>query len=128
MKKTFLSTLLLCASMAMFAQADQVLMTINDKPIMASEFLYIYEKNNQESSLEKKTMDEYLDLFINFKLKVAEAIAQGVDTTDAFKKELAGYRAQATPKYLQDNEAIDSLVELSYNRMAKLRSSSSSSH
>ena len=124
MKKTFLSTLLLCASMAMFAQADQVLMTINDKPIMASEFLYIYEKNNQESSLEKKTMDEYLDLFINFKLKVAEAIAQGVDTTDAFKKELAGYRAQATPKYLQDNEAIDSLVELSYNRMAKLRRAS----
>ena len=124
MKKTFLSTLLLCASMALFAQADQVLMTINDKPIMASEFLYIYEKNNQESSLEKKTMDEYLDLFINFKLKVAEAIAQGVDTTDAFKKELAGYRAQATPKYLQDNEAIDSLVELSYNRMAKLRRAS----
>ena len=124
MKKTFLSTLLLCASMAMFAQADQVLMTINDKPIMASEFLYIYEKNNQESSLEKKTMDEYLDLFINFKLKVAEAIAQGVDTTDAFKKELAGYRAQAIPKYLQDNEAIDSLVELSYNRMAKLRRAS----
>jgi peptidyl-prolyl cis-trans isomerase SurA len=124
MKKTFLSTLLLCASMAMFAQADQVLMTINDKPIMASEFLYIYEKNNQESSLEKKTMNEYLDLFINFKLKVAEAIAQGVDTTDAFKKELAGYRAQATPKYLQDNEAIDSLVELSYNRMAKLRRAS----
>ncbi len=124
MKKTFLSILLLGASMFMFGQADQVLMTINDQPIMASEFLYIYEKNNQESSLDKKTMDEYLDLFINFKLKVAEAIAQGVDTTDAFKKELAGYRAQATPRYLQDNEAIDSLVVLSYNRMAKIRRAS----
>lgn len=124
MKKTFLSILLLGASMFMFGQQDQVLMTINDQPIMASEFLYIYEKNNQESSLDKKTMDEYLDLFINFKLKVTEAIAQGVDTTDAFKKELAGYRAQATPKYLQDNEAIDSLVVLSYNRMAKIRRAS----
>ena len=108
----------------MFGQQDQVLMTINDQPIMASEFLYIYEKNNQEGSLDKKTMDEYLDLFINFKLKVTEAIAQGVDTTAAFKKELAGYRAQATPKYLQDNEAIDSLVVLSYNRMAKIRRAS----
>lgn len=124
MKKTFLSILLLGASILMFGQQDQVLMTINNQPIMASEFLYIYEKNNQESSLDKKTMDEYLDLFINFKLKVAEAIAQGVDTTAAFKKELAGYRAQATPKYLQDNEAIDSLVVLSYNRMAKIRRAS----
>lgn len=124
MKKTFLSILLLGASMFMFGQQDQVLMTINDQPIMASEFLYIYEKNNQEGSLDKKTMDEYLDLFINFKLKVTEAIAQGVDTTAAFKKELAGYRAQATPKYLQDNEAIDSLVVLSYNRMAKIRRAS----
>ena len=78
MKKTFLSILLLGASILMFGQQDQVLMTINNQPIMASEFLYIYEKNNQESSLDKKTMDEYLDLFINFKLKVAEAIAQGV--------------------------------------------------
>ena len=107
-----------------FAQEDKVLMTINGEPIMTSEFLYIYEKNNQETSLEKKTMDEYLDLFVNFKLKVAEAIAQGVDTTEAFKKELAGYRAQATPKYMQDDAAIDSLVVLSYNRMANIRKAS----
>ena len=124
MKKTILSILLLGASLFALAQENEVLMTINGKPIMASEFLYIYEKNNQETSLEKKSMDEYLDLFINFKLKVAEAIAQGVDTTEAFKKELKGYRAQATPKYLQDNEAIDSLVVLSYNRMAKPRKAS----
>ena len=103
------------------SKGDQVLMTINGEPIMLSEFLYIYEKNNQENSLEKKSMEEYLDLFINFKLKVTEAISQGVDTTAAFKKELAGYRAQATPKYLQDQAAIDSLVELSYHRMAKIR-------
>ena len=96
-------------------------MTINGEPVMLSEFLYIYEKNNQETSLEKKSKEEYLDLFINFKLKVTEAIAQGVDTTEAFKKELAGYRAQATPKYMQDNEAVDSLVELSYKRQANVR-------
>ncbi len=130
MKKTLLSIVMLGASLLSFSQneatspannQDQVLMTINGEPIMASEFLYIYEKNNQESSLEKKTMQEYLDLFINFKLKVTEAIAQGVDTTEAFAKELAGYRAQATPKYLQDNEAVDSLLQMSYNRMANVR-------
>lgn len=124
MKKTILSIVLASASLLGIAQEDKVLMTINGEDIMASEFLYIYEKNNQETSLEKKTMDEYLDLFVNFKLKVTEAIAQGVDTTEAFRKELAGYRAQATPKYLQDNDAIDSLVVLSYNRMAKIRKAS----
>lgn len=121
MKKVFLSIVLLAGSLMGFAQEDKVLLTINGEPVMLSEFLYIYEKNNQENSLEKKSMEEYLDLFINFKLKVTEAIAQGVDTTEAFKKELAGYRAQATPKYLQDQEAIDSLVVMSYKRKANVR-------
>lgn len=121
MKKVLLSIILLAGAMMGFAQEDKVLMTINGEPVMLSEFMYIYEKNNQETSLEKKSMEEYLDLFINFKLKVTEAIAQGVDTTEAFKKELAGYRAQATPKYMQDNEAIDSLVQMSYNRQANVR-------
>lgn len=121
MKKTFLSIILFAGAVMGFAQEDKVLMTINGDSVMLSEFMYIYEKNNQESSLEKKSMQEYLDLFINFKLKVTEAIAQGVDTTEAFKKELAGYRAQATPKYLQDQEAIDSLVVMSYNRKANVR-------
>ena len=121
MKKVILSIILLAGAVMGFAQEDKVLMTINGEPVMLSEFLYIYEKNNQETSLEKKSKEEYLDLFINFKLKVTEAIAQGVDTTEAFAKELDGYRAQATPKYMQDNDAIDSLVTLSYNRKANIR-------
>ena len=126
MKKTFLAMLLLSIHILSFGKPadDQVLLTIDGKPVMLSEFLYIYEKNNQENGLEQKTVEEYLELFINFKLKVAEAIAQGVDTTTTFRKELEGYRAQATPKYLQDQVAIDSLVELSYNRLAKLRKAS----
>ncbi len=96
-------------------------MTINGKPVSVEEFLYIYEKNNQAGAVDPKTMDEYLDMFINFKLKVAEAEAQGIDTTAAFAKELKGYRAQATPKYLQDAAALDSMVELSWRHMAKDR-------
>ena len=102
------------------AQND-VLMTINGKAISAEEFLYIYEKNNQAGAVDPKTMDEYLDMFINFKLKVAEAESQGIDTTESFKKELKGYRAQATPKYLQDEAAMDSLVEMSWRHMSKDR-------
>lgn len=121
MKKTILTALVLCLGLSAFGQEDQVLMTIDGQPVMASEFLYIYQKNNTESSIEQKDMDEYLDLFINFKLKVTEAEAQGIDTTEAFKKELRGYRAQAIPKYMQDNDAIDSLVQLSYDRTAHIR-------
>lgn len=124
MKKSILSILLLGMAAIGLAQQDQVLLTIAGEDVMASEFMYIYEKNNQESHLEKKSMEEYLELFIHFKLKVAEAIAQGIDTTEAFKKELAGYRAQAIPKYMQDNEAVDSLVQMSYERMAKPRRAS----
>ena len=120
MKKTIFAVAALIAAITINAE-DQVLMTIDGKPVMASEFMYIYEKNNREATLDPKTMDEYLDLFVNFKLKVAEAEAQGIDTTAAFKKELAGYRAQATPKYMQDNEALDSLVRLSYDHISRDR-------
>ena len=107
-------------SLAAMAQSE-TLMTINGKAVSADEFLYIYEKNNQAGALDPKTMDEYLDMFINFKLKVAEAESQGIDTTESFKKELKGYRAQATPKYLQDEAALDSLIEMSWRHLSKDR-------
>ena len=119
MKKAFLF-IVAALSLNVMAQ-DKPLMTINGQPVSAEEFLYIYEKNNQAGALDPKTMDEYLDMFINFKLKVVEAESQGIDTTEAFKKELKGYRAQATPKYLQDNQAMDSLVEMSWRHMSKDR-------
>ena len=119
MKKKFL--ILAAAAMSVVAWAEKPLMTINGKAVSAEEFLYIYEKNNQAGAIDPKTMDEYLDMFINFKLKVAEAEAQGIDTTESFKKELKGYRAQATPKYLQDEGAMDSLIEMSWRHMSKDR-------
>ena len=120
MKKSMLFLGALAFSAMALAQSE-TLMTINGKPVSAEEFLYIYEKNNQAGAIDPKTMDEYLDMFINFKLKVAEAESQGIDTTEAFKKELKGYRAQATPKYLQDDAAMDSLIEMSWQHMSKDR-------
>ena len=75
MRKTFLLVALTAMSVMAFAQSE-TLMTINGKAVSAEEFLYIYEKNNQAGAVDPKTMDEYLDMFINFKLKVAEAEAQ----------------------------------------------------
>lgn len=122
MKRIVLSLFALGTLVGAWAQNDErVLLTINDQPVTAGEFLYIYQKNNQETTVEKKTPDEYLEMFINFKLKVTEAEAQQLDTTAAFRKELKGYRAQAIPKYMQDQEAIDSLVQMSYNRMRMMR-------
>ena len=114
MKKTLVAFVMMLSVAGMHAQEDQVLMTIDGKPVMLSEFEYIYQKNSQEAAGGQKSLDEYLDLFVNFKLKVTEAEHRGIDTTAAFLKELKGYRAQATPKYLTDNEALEELMLRTY--------------
>ncbi len=114
MKKTILTLVMAVCALGMRAQEDKVLMTIDGKPIMLSEFKYIYEKNSQEAAGSQKSLDEYLDLFVHFKLKVTEAEHRGIDTTAEFLKELKGYRAQATPKYLTDNEALEELMLRTY--------------
>lgn len=117
--KVVLFSALVSASCGLFAQAenDPVIMTINGNPVTKSEFEYIYNKNNSANSIDKKTLDEYVDLFVNFKLKVEEAKAQGIDTTAAFVKEYNGYRAQLAKPYLVDNTADEALVKEAYERM-----------
>src|ERR1041385_3462200 len=94
------------------AQTDPVLLTIDGKPITKSEFEAVYRKNNgKDMSAEKKSVREYLDLFINFKLKVKEAERMGLDTAAAFKQELGGYKKQLSAPYLTDKEVTDNLVK-----------------
>lgn len=113
--------LLFGVAMALFfnasAQDDPVLMEINGKKIKRSEFEYIYNKNNSNNVSEKKNLDEYVDLFVNFKLKVAEAEALGLDTTQAFKNEYKNYRAQLAKGYLTDKEADEDFIREIYNHM-----------
>src|SRR5664280_2799638 len=105
----------LALSGSLFAQAaDPVLMTLNGSPVLRSEFEYIYNKNNSNNSLDKKTLDEYVDLFVNFKLKVEEAKAQGIDTTSSFINELSGYRSQLTKPYLTESSVDDALLHEAY--------------
>ena len=91
-------------------------MKINGKDIPLSEFEYIYNKNNTNNVLDKKTLDEYVDLFVNFKLKVEEAIAQGLDTTQSFNSELSLYRNQLAEQYLTDSDMNAALLQEAYNR------------
>ncbi len=101
------------------AQDSRVLMSIANEDVSVDEFLAIYNKNNTNNVVDKKSMEEYLDLFINFKLKVAEAQSLGMDTARKFQGELAGYRRQLANPYLVDRETTDKLVREAYDRMTQ---------
>lgn len=100
-----------------YAQQDPVLMSLGGDSIYLSEFLHVYNKNRDNKYVETKTPEEYLDLFINFKLKVKEATAIGLDTMPRFVKELAGYRRQLAQAYLTDRMVTDQLVDEAFERL-----------
>jgi peptidyl-prolyl cis-trans isomerase SurA len=116
------SLLLLAALMPamLFAQGwkSKTLIKMGDKTITAQEFMDVYEKNNVKSDvIDKKDVDEYLDMFVNFKLKVTEAEALKMDTLPKFVKEFEGYRKQLAKPYLSNDEETENLVEEAYDRM-----------
>ncbi len=98
------------------AEADKILMTIHDRQVTLDEFERIYNKNNSSTALEQQTVEEYLDLFINFKLKVIEAEELGMDTTQKFITEFNGYKQQLAKPYLSDEEEVDALVREAFER------------
>ena len=78
-------------------------MTINGQPVSRSEFEYSYNKNNADGVIDKKSVDEYVDLFINYKLKVQAALDAHLDTLSSFKKEFLSYRnQQVRPTFITD--------------------------
>ena len=89
---------------------------IGNKMVTLSDFKHVYGKNNRDSVYTIEALDEYMKLFVNFHLKVLEAEAMGMDTATAFKKELAGYRAQLTRPYLVDGDLLDALVDQAFER------------
>lgn len=107
------------SGLSMFSVAqdkkDPVLMTIDGENILLSEFEAVYKKNNK--SLDQQSLEEYLDLYVKFRLKVHDAEKQGMDTLEKFKKELAGYRKQLAEPYLSDNEVTEELIREAYERI-----------
>ncbi|MFZ9028295.1 MAG: peptidylprolyl isomerase [Crocinitomicaceae bacterium] len=100
-----------------FGQEDPVIMTVDGKPVHKSEFLQIYLKNNDAPRYDKEALDEYMDLFVKFKLKVAEAEALGYDTIPKLMRELNGYRKQLALPYLIDSTKNEELIKEAYERM-----------
>lgn len=117
---TLNSFFLLAFVFTVFSQQNDVLFTVNDKPIYTKEFEHVYNKNLdlvQDES--QKNVEGYLDLFINYKLKLEEAYSLGLDEKPAYKRELEGYERQLIDKYINDNEVTDQLVMESYERLKK---------
>lgn len=118
MKAIRLSVILIFFSLSVFAQTNETLLTIGNKKISGDEFLYIYKKNNSDN-INKESVDEYLTLFTNFKLKVTEAENLKMDTASAFIKELSGYRTQLAKPYLTENIKWKELTNEAIQRSKK---------
>ena len=126
-KRNFLKVLLLASFVmpAFFASAQskidkKVLMTIGDQDITVKEFCDVYYKNNLKSDvIEKKSVDEYLDLFTTFRMKVMEAERLKLDTSARFQKELAGYRKQLAKPFMSSDDITEELLEEAYQRKQK---------
>ncbi|MCB0667558.1 MAG: peptidylprolyl isomerase [Saprospiraceae bacterium] len=99
---------------------DQVIFTVEDEPVYLDEFLYIYEKTNRDKAdFSRASVEEYLDLYKKFKLKVHKAREMQLDTIQSLQVELAGYRKQLANAYLSDKEVLESLTREAYERMLK---------
>lgn len=118
--KLLISSLLLGTTILAIAKGgDPVLMTINGKDIRLSEFEYLYHKNNQQQ-VEKETLEQYVERFVLYKQKVADAEAAGIDTTQVFKTEFEGYQKDlAAPYMAEDTSYRWQFVTEAYERSKK---------
>ena len=114
MKKIGLSIILVATALVISAQN---VLTIDKEEISLNEFKNVFNKNNYNTELTKEYLDEYMNLFVNFKLKVKEAKDLGLDTIEAFKSELNGYRVQLAKPYLKNKEFDMNMLTEAYNRM-----------
>ena len=121
--KTFVLAAFVMSALVANAQSKldkQVLMTIGDQDVTVKEFTDVYYKNNLKSDvIEKKTVDEYLDLFTTFRMKVMEAERMKLDTSAKFQKELAGYRKQLAKPFMSSDNITEELLEEAYQRKLK---------
>ncbi len=98
-------------------QEEEVLLTVDNSPVYISEFKRVYLKNiDLVKDDSQKDIDEYLELFINYKLKLREAQALGLDKKESYLKELNGYKKQLAAGYLTDTRTSEALVKEAYNR------------
>ena len=100
-----------------FAQEDPIVMRINSVPVTRSEFEYNYNKNNSEGVIDKKDVKEYVELFVNYKLKVQAALDDHLDTLSSYQKEFRQYRDQQIRPLLVPEGAKEKEVRAYYDGM-----------
>ena len=119
--------LIVCAifiSQSLFSrQTDSLLFNFGSNNVSANEFLKVYKKSNQtkEDAFTDSSLTEYLDLYINFKLKVQEALDTKFDTMPSVKAEINKYRKQLAKAHLQDNNIYEALIREAYERKKTIR-------
>lgn len=118
MKKFTLFVAGILCGLNTFAQSDPVIMKINGKNITRSEFEYSFNKNNSEGVLDKKSVKEYVPLYVDFKLKVAAAEDAKIDTLTSIRKELRGYKEQMILPELVDTAFIEREALKTYGNTA----------
>ena len=115
MKNIILLSLTILINLNIFSQES--LIEIENEKISLDEFKNIFNKNNDDQVIDQAYLDEYIELFINFKLKVTEAKALGYDTLTTFINELEGYKKQLVKPYLRDNQFNEDLFDEALERI-----------
>lgn len=118
MKKIF-SLLIISIITFSYGISQDILMTIGDKKVSKEEFVRIYSKNNSDKNENSVSIEEYLQLFINFKLKVLEAEKTGYDTTKSFINEFNKYFSQLAEPFFNDQNLEEELIKEAYERSHK---------
>ena len=117
MKKTIISFAMAAIALTAAAQEDPIVMRINGVPVTRSEFEYNYNKNNSEGVIDKKNVEEYADLFVNYKLKVQAALDDHLDTLSSYRQEFRQYRDQQIRPLLVPEGAKEKEVRDYYNTL-----------
>lgn len=116
MNKLLISLFISAASIVAFAgQKSGIIMTVDGNDIPTEEFEYLFTKNLQQQE-GSQSIDDYIELFKIYRMKVAEAKQEGKDTTQAFKDEMAQYRRDLVAPYIVDSAFIYSLIEIAVER------------
>lgn len=118
MRNKLLISALFVSSLCASANEDPILMTINGKNVKLSEFEYMYHKNNKQQ-IEKESLNDYVDRFVVYKMKVAAAEDAALDTTRAFINELNGHKNELMRPYLDNNKHSEPYAKEAYERMKK---------
>lgn len=125
MRKEFLVMIIIWVCFSAYGQkklpGDLTLFEIDSKPITVEEFVYLYKKNNQgrKDEFTREKIDEYIDLLINFKLKVREAESRGIDSSPEFVKELNGYKEELKKPFTAEVDELKKLTEQAYKRLGQ---------